>query len=182
MLKSSKKTHNTSPAIGLKRIVAVFAGYSPGTPELSTLLDFNSFLSFFSQSVILHSFTLCLPRENERRRTKRPPPPSASHTTPHQHHVVHVACFAAAARSSSNVGLIEPTSLSDAADAQPSVAMVQIDIGTLYLCGSAEVCRQIRIYVARMAWCGVWRVERVPQYVGIGMGSIGWNYGGPLVG
>ena len=43
-------------------------------------LTFNCFLSFFSQSAILHSSTLCLLYEC--RRTGRPPPPSTPHTTP----------------------------------------------------------------------------------------------------
>ena len=45
-------------------------------------LTFNCFLSFFSQSAILHSSTLC--PLYECRRTGRPSPPS--HTTPHQQH------------------------------------------------------------------------------------------------
>ena len=31
-----------------------------------------------------------------------------------------------------------------------------------------------------MAWCGVWKVEGVSPYVGIRLGGIGCNYGGPL--
>ena len=40
------KEHPTSPTIGLKRIVPVFAGYRPwpGTRELSTLLDFQLYV------------------------------------------------------------------------------------------------------------------------------------------
>ena len=33
----------------------------------------------------------------------------------------------------------------------------------------------------RIAWCGVWGVG-VSPYVGVRMGPIGWNYGGPLIG
>ena len=43
------------------------------------------------------------------------------------------ACFAAAARSSCIVGQVEPTSISDAADALPPVAMVQIGIHVSYV-------------------------------------------------
>ena len=79
------------------------------------------------------------------------------HATP----AAHVpAYFAAAARSSSCiVRLIKPSSISDAADALPSVAMVQIGIHTSYLCISAEVCRQIRVLllVWRRVRCAGWR-------------------------
>ena len=60
--------------------------------------------------------------------------------------------------------------------------MVQIGIRTyvvsMYLGGGvqADTC------VARVAWCGLWRVEGVSAYVGVRMQGIGWNYGGPLMG
>ena len=57
--------------------------------------------------------------------------------------------------------MLEParTSISDAADALPSVAMVQIGIRMSYLCISAEMCRQIRVLslVWRGVGCGGWR-------------------------
>ena len=68
--------------------------------------------------------------------------------------------------------VVEPASISGAADARPSVVMVQIGIRTyvlyVYLRGRvlADTC------VARMAWCGVWRVEGVSPYVGTRMGGI----------
>ena len=37
-------------------------------------------------------------------------------------------------------------------------------------------------YVARVAWCGVWREEGVSPYVGVRIGGIGSNYEGPLIG
>ena len=33
-----------------------------------------------------------------------------------------------------------------------------------------------------VVWGVVWRVKVVSPYVGISMGGIGWNYGGPLNG
>ena len=67
-------------------------------------------------------------------------------TTP----ITHVsACFAAAARRLCIVGQIEPTPISHAADALPSMALVQIGIYMPYLCISAEV--QIRVLLV----CGV---------------------------
>ena len=46
----------------------------------------------------------------------------------------------------------------------------------------AAATKQAGTCVARVAWCGVWRVERVSPYVGIRIGGEGWNYGGPLTG
>ena len=67
--------------------------------------------------------------------------------------VTHVsACRAAAARSSCFVGKIEPTSISDAADALPPVAVVQISIHVSYVWISAEACRQIRVL---LIWRGL---------------------------
>ena len=68
------------------------------------------------------------------------------------------ACFAAAARSSCIAGQIEPTSISDAADALPPMCMVQIGMHVSYACISAEVCKQIRmLLVCRGSVCGEWR-------------------------
>ena len=53
-------------------------------PSLSTLLDFQLYLSFYSQSEALHSSTLCPPYEC--RRTGRSPPPFTPHTTPYEQH------------------------------------------------------------------------------------------------
>ena len=61
-------------------------------------------------SLALHSSTLC--PLYKCRLTERPPPPPTSHTTPYEQHLYKIsACFAAAARSSCVVGLIEPTSI-----------------------------------------------------------------------
>ena len=56
---------------------------APVNPSLSTLLDFQLFLSFCSESEMLHSSTLCPLYECQR--TGRPPPPSTSHTTPNKY-------------------------------------------------------------------------------------------------
>ena len=79
------------------------------------------------------------------------------HATPAAH--VPAYCAAAARSSSCVVRVIKPSSISDAADALPSVAMVQIGIHTSYLCISAEVCRQIRVLllVWRRVRCAGWR-------------------------
>ena len=55
------------------------------------------------------------------------------------------ASFAAAARSCCIVGEIEPTSISEATEALPPVAIVQLGIHVSYVCIWAEVCRQIRL-------------------------------------
>ena len=63
--------------------------------------------------------------------------------------------------------------------------MVRIGIHMSYLsvCISAEVYRQVRVLLVRRGVvCRVCRVEGVSPYVGIRMGGIGWNYGGPLIG
>ena len=100
------------------------------------------------------------------------------HATP----AAHVpAYFAAAARSSSCiVRLIKPSSISDAADALPSVAMVQIGIHTSYLCISAEVCMQIRVLlpVWRRVRCAGWRGSPLTSAF-IFVWRTEWNYGGP---
>ena len=55
---------------------------------------------------------------------------------------------------------IEATSISDADEALPSVAMVQIGIRLSYVMHlGGGVLADTR--VARVAWCGVWRVEGV---------------------
>ena len=46
----------------------------------------------------------------------------------------------------------------------------------------AAATKQADTCVARMAWCGEWRVKRVSPYVGVRMGGVGWNYEGPLIG
>ena len=42
---------------------------------------------------------------------------------------------------------------------------------------SASAASEIEIGVV---W--TWRVEEVSPYVGIRIGGIGWNYGGPMIG
>ena len=42
--------------------------------------------------------------------------------------------------------------------------------------------KQADTCVPCVAWCGVPRVEGISPYVGIRIGDIGWNYGGPLIG
>ena len=60
-------------------------------------------------------------------------------------------------------------------------AAPEIEVGSIYPTTQelrAAAAKQADTFVARVAWCGVWRVEGVSPYVGIRMGSIGWNYGG----
>ena len=45
----------------------------------------------------------------------------------------------------------------------------------------ADTC-VARVARGVVSWCGVWKVEGVSPYVGVGIGGIGWNYGGPLIG
>ena len=60
----------------------------------------------------------------------------------------------------------------------------EIEMGSIYPTTAAG--KHIRTCVAcvatRGAWCGVSRVEGVSPYVGIRIGGIGWNYGGPMIG
>jgi len=125
-------------------------------PSCLFCLTSNCLLLLFSQSAIIHSSPPYAPYTNADVRGVPSTLCIPHHATP----ATHVsACFAAAARSSCIVGLIEPASISDARDALPSVAMAHIGIRMSYLCISAEVYRQIYTCVARMPWCGGWRVE-----------------------
>ena len=115
----------------------------------------------------------------ECQRTERPPPPSISHTTPHQKHT-----YLPASRRPHEVPVledkIEPTSIS-----------MQLTRCRLWpWCSLVSMCRT---YVSRLRSVGRYeccsygvvglsRVEGVPSYLGIRMGGIGWNYGGPLIG
>ena len=71
-----------------------------------------------------------------------------------------------------------------ATDGSASAAS-EIEVGSIYPTTQelrAAAAKQAETCVARMTWCGAWRVEGVSPYVGIRMGSIGWNDGGPLIG
>ena len=94
------KRHLTSPAIGLKRIVLVFAGESAGAPELSTLLDFQNFFLFLAnqRSSIVSPYA---PYTNADVR-RDPSTPHISHNVTPTTHVS--ACLTAVARSSCIVG------------------------------------------------------------------------------
>ena len=71
-----------------------------------------------------------------------------------------------------------------ATDGSASAAF-EIEVGSIY-----PMMQELRVAtaqpadmcVARVAWCGVWRVQGVSPYVGICIESIGWDYGGPLIG
>ena len=46
----------------------------------------------------------------------------------------------------------------------------------------AAAAKQADTCVARVASCGLWRVDRVSSCTVIRIGGIGWNYGGSLIG
>ena len=60
-----------------------------------------------------------------------------------------------------------------------ALAASEIEVGSIYPT-MQERRREAGRYVR--CWCGVWMVKRVPPYLIIRMGGIGWNYGGPLIG
>ena len=65
-------------------------------------------------------------------------------------------------------------------------AASEIEVGSIYPTmpelRAAAVKQADNACVARVVWCGIWRVEGVSLYVGIRIGRIGWKHGGSLMG
>ena len=68
---------------------------------------------------------------------------------------------------------------------QQSSAASEIELCSIYATTQeilAAAANQADTCVARVAWCGGWRVEGVSPCIDIPIGGIGWNYGGSLIG